>query len=49
MRKLRREDLEARIVRATVEPSRRAEVLKEATSRVNAKARIDFRRDVRKS
>jgi hypothetical protein len=47
MRKLRREDLEARIVRATVEPSRRKEVILQATSRVRAKARIDFRRDVR--
>jgi hypothetical protein len=48
MRKLTKAELQARIVPATVEPSRRAEVLKEATSRVSAKARVDFCREVRK-
>jgi len=49
MRRLSKAELQARIVPAQVEPSRRKEVVLQATSRVRAKARIDFRSDVRGS
>jgi hypothetical protein len=48
MKRRLKAELQARIVPAQVEPSRGAEVLRDATSRVSAKARIDFCRDVRK-
>jgi hypothetical protein len=39
---------EARTIRSTVPPERRVQVIREATSRVSAKASIDFRRELRK-
>ena len=39
---------EARTIRSTVPLERRVQVIREATSRVSAKAAIDFRRELRK-
>jgi hypothetical protein len=48
VRKLDEAAKAARAIQATVPPARRVQVIREATSRVRAKASIDFRRELRK-
>jgi hypothetical protein len=48
MAKMRKTDKAARTVSAKVSKSRRGDVVKNATSRVSAKAAINFRSAVRK-
>jgi hypothetical protein len=48
VKKLTESELDARTVRATVPVADRVAVLKAATSKISAKAQIDFVREVRR-
>jgi hypothetical protein len=48
MTKLTKAEKAARTVYAKVGPSERSKVIRRATSKISAKAQIDFRRDIRR-
>jgi hypothetical protein len=47
MKKLTEAEKKARTIHPTVPPEQRVQVIREATSRVRAKASINFRRELR--